>query len=404
MLSSPSPTVTAMRDEDNYPEELPRSDDSAVSSYQAHVERNVARQRGSFRSHLGSFLGVNAMLVVIWAVTGAGFPWFLIPLFGWGIGLSSHYGQRTSAEAEYRNLRLLGRVNRNVANLYRKLAKNRRSWTGHLVSTTATSMLLLVINGITWSGFPWALIPIAAMGIGLFSHFPTFRSKERRLLRQLAEEGVDVRRLERGTPLFRRRLLTSGGSSPSRHGSETAAGTPRRSASGSVPPAGPEQEAERLRESILANLGEEEKEIVGSDFREALDGFVSQVKRLTATREEIEQILSDIPTEALQRDLLALKKRRDAAESERMRKEYERSIDELERQESSYASLREDLEMIDLRTRSALNGLKQINIDLVRMRSATRGGEEGTAEELRSKSAELTRYLTDLHAAYEELE
>lgn len=392
-----------MRASDDYPEELPRTEDSAVSSYQGHVEKNVARQRGSFRSHLGSFLGVNTMLFVIWLATGGGFPWFLIPLFGWGIGLSSHYGALRSAEEEYRNLRLLGRVRRNVANVYRKLAKNRRSWNGHLVSTAATSALLLVINGITYSGFPWALIPIAGMGIGLFSHYPTFRSKERRLLKQLAAEGVDTQRLEGGSLLFRRGLLARGPGARPLGESTAAASTPT---SGELGASGtPAAEAARLRESILANLKTEEAEgSLGPNFRETLDGFVRQVTELSQSRGEIERIMSEIPTEALRKDLLDLKRKREAAESERLRSEYDRSIAELQRQEESHKSLKEDIEMIDLRIRSALNGLRQISVDLVRLRSAARGGEADNAEALRRKSQELSGYLKDLQEAYEELD
>lgn len=380
-----------MRDEEELPSQLPRSGDSAVTSYQKHVEENVARQRTSFRSHLGSFLGVNGMLVLIWGLTGAGFPWFLIPLFGWGIGLSSHYASLKSAEQEYRNLGILGRVRRNVANIYRKLAKNRRAWTGHLVSTVATSALLLVINGITWSGFPWALIPIAAMGIGIFSHYPTFRSKERRYLKQLAEEAVDITRLERGMTFLARSFAIPTLGNRRAPGSGMDSSESRESA-----------EAESLRDSIVRQLKNSEQPALGDDFRTALDGFVRQVKELTVTRREIEKIIGEIPREALLRDMEELKRKRDRSESDRMRAEYERSIEELERQERSYRSLKEDAEMITLRINSAMNALRQINIDLLRMRS--RGGEGDTAETLRRRSEELSRYIDDLHAAYDELE
>ena len=380
-----------MRDEEDLPPQLPRSSDSAVASYQRHVEENVARQKASFRGHLGSFLGVNTMLAVIWGLTGAGFPWFLIPLFGWGIGLSSHYGALKSAEEEYRNLGILGRVQRNVANIYRKLAKNRRAWTSHLVSTVATSALLLVINGITWGGFPWAFIPIAGMGIGLFSHYPTFRRKEQRYLRQLAEEGVDVSRLERGITFLARRLAIpvvgkrgSAGSGAENSGSPESA------------------EAEKLRESILRQLKESEQPALGDDFTKALEGFIRQVKELSATRAEIERIISEIPQEALARDMAELRRKRDRSENQRMRSEYDRSIEELERQERSYSSLKEDAEMIKLRINSAMNALRQVNIDLLRMRS--RGSEVDTAELLRQRSEELSQYIDDLHAAYDELD
>ena len=33
---------------------------------------------------------VNLLLFVIWLTTGAGFPWFVFPLFGWLVGLAAH--------------------------------------------------------------------------------------------------------------------------------------------------------------------------------------------------------------------------------------------------------------------------------------------------------------------------
>jgi len=48
-------------------------------------------EKKSFRSHFIIYLCVNALLVIIWAVTGAGFPWFVFPLGGWGIGVLFHF-------------------------------------------------------------------------------------------------------------------------------------------------------------------------------------------------------------------------------------------------------------------------------------------------------------------------
>ena len=45
----------------------------------------------SFRIHFIVYLCVNALLVIIWATTGAGFPWFVFPLGGWGIGILFHF-------------------------------------------------------------------------------------------------------------------------------------------------------------------------------------------------------------------------------------------------------------------------------------------------------------------------
>lgn len=55
---------------------------------EAAIRRLRARQE--FRTHLGVFLLVNTMLVIIWAATGAGYFWPIWPIAGWAIGLASH--------------------------------------------------------------------------------------------------------------------------------------------------------------------------------------------------------------------------------------------------------------------------------------------------------------------------
>jgi hypothetical protein len=53
--------------------------------------RKRVKAKREFFSHLAAYVAVNVLLIIIWAVTGAGFPWFLFPLCGWGIGLFFHY-------------------------------------------------------------------------------------------------------------------------------------------------------------------------------------------------------------------------------------------------------------------------------------------------------------------------
>ena len=45
------------------------------------------RRRGPDRDHLRVYLAVNTMLVLIWALTGAGYFWPAWPILGWGIGV-----------------------------------------------------------------------------------------------------------------------------------------------------------------------------------------------------------------------------------------------------------------------------------------------------------------------------
>lgn len=74
-----------------------------------HVEalRRLEKKR-DFRGHLLAYVLVNAGMWTIWgvvfAVSGAWFPWPLFVLFGWGIGLAFHawdaYGRRPFSEED----------------------------------------------------------------------------------------------------------------------------------------------------------------------------------------------------------------------------------------------------------------------------------------------------------------
>ena len=54
------------------------------------ARKRVEEKRGFF-VHLAVYIIVNLFLVCIWWFTGAGFPWFVFPLGGWGIGLIMHF-------------------------------------------------------------------------------------------------------------------------------------------------------------------------------------------------------------------------------------------------------------------------------------------------------------------------
>lgn len=61
-------------------------------------DRRNRRARGNqlgFRIHLAAYVGVQLLLVAIWAIQwqldGTGHPWFIYPLLGWGAGLAAHY-------------------------------------------------------------------------------------------------------------------------------------------------------------------------------------------------------------------------------------------------------------------------------------------------------------------------
>lgn len=54
------------------------------------AERLRAAELMGFRVHLATYIGVQVLLIAIWALTGAGYQWFWFPLLGWGIGILVH--------------------------------------------------------------------------------------------------------------------------------------------------------------------------------------------------------------------------------------------------------------------------------------------------------------------------
>lgn len=57
----------------------------------SHGEESFSERQRGFQIHAAVYLAVNAFLFMIWLMTTpGGFPWFLIPAGGWGIGLVAH--------------------------------------------------------------------------------------------------------------------------------------------------------------------------------------------------------------------------------------------------------------------------------------------------------------------------
>ena len=84
------------------------STDWSTTDDQALRDRAVKRlkKQRDFRIHLLMYVLINGLLVVIWAMTGAGFFWPIFPIAGWGIGVAANawdaYGRDVPTEAEIR--------------------------------------------------------------------------------------------------------------------------------------------------------------------------------------------------------------------------------------------------------------------------------------------------------------
>ncbi len=77
----------------------------------------IAQKRAGFKTHLLSYIIVNAFFWALWYFRGEDhgnneyFPWPVWPMLGWGIGLAFHYADAyifpkvNSVEKEYQKLK-----------------------------------------------------------------------------------------------------------------------------------------------------------------------------------------------------------------------------------------------------------------------------------------------------------
>lgn len=358
-----------------------QTDQEYIEEYRRKVEQDASRERGGLRAHIGSFIGVNAFLIMLNLSTSPGFPWALFPLFGWGIGMVNHINEVKRKQDQVRHLEALPNINRQGLKLLQEYEKIRSGFSSHVVSTVATSALLLMINLVTSSAFMWSFIPVGVMGIGLIGHIAAFPGKMSKIRKRMERMGLLVPDL----PLFRpsRRLPDPGEDGYSRT-----------------------QQARIIRAVIQGQYKKAKRSgaPIDRDFLDLLDRYVDQIAALDAKSMDVQQLIQGIPVSDLERDLAVLKKRKDSTDSEQLQSEYSESIKQVEKQKASYRQLTNQQEMLDLRLSSSLNALKQLQIDMVRVQSMSNSQDSSLLQDLRGRSDDLNLYLSDVERSFAELE
>lgn len=349
----------------------------AFHRYRRKILRRIEKGFAGFRVHFTAFAAVNLLFFVIWAVTGMGHPWFLYPLGAWAIGLFNHLNPVIQKHRQRREIEALPDLTEQETRYLKRMHRARTGFAAHAVSAVSFSAYLIMINGITGGGFPWALIPAAAMGTALLLHWSAYGPKMRKMKTEILS------------------WIASGGISR-----DDSAGF---DADEREPPV--VQEASVLHRKILRQIDEMEKDhpAIAGDMRPLLDTYFQQVRQLAAKSQEIDNLLTQLPQVELQQDRVRLKNRMAQVESDRLREEYEKSILEVDRQLASMKELSHAGEMLELRISSAVNLMKQLQLDLARVKGASITNTTSFGM-LKEKSDELSRYIEDLESGYEELD
>ena len=354
-----------------------------LASFVQSCRERADSAKSGLTVHGVTFAAVNCGLLLINLLTSPGFLWFLFPLGGWGIGLLHHFTEARVREREALDAAALPPLTKRALARVRKLFAIRRRLRHHLSTAAGLSAFLIGLNAFLPSDGPWAAIPIVlALGPPLAIHYAVARSRRKRLRRELAEEGVAL---------------------------EASAAD-----LASLPVDDPEVllsdapllvEAAELREAILADLqdGGAEADRWRTELQPELDTYTRHIGALLQARRELERAGARVSAAEITEELAILNGKLDETASAELRREYQTAVEQYEGQLNSLRDLQERIEMIDLRAKSAVLALRQLSLDIPRLRTAPAGEPAGLVS-LRDKSQELTRYLDDLRAGHQDLD
>jgi hypothetical protein len=298
----------------------------------------------------------------------------------WGTGIVSSFFAMLRGKAKAAEVDKMPELRPEALEIYKKVNRVRDGMAMHFATTISVPPMLFLINYLVSPEFWWAAIPSGIMALSFIAHIITYpgtlHGLEKKLWRML---GVDSWR-----ELFRM-------------------GRNRKAGAAAGPYAPVYAEVASIRDEIVRDLkaGKGSAEF-GKDMIPTLDRYVEQVKLLSQSVNEIDGIIASIPMDAIRRDREALEVKRGQTESASLRGEYGRSISEIERQEKAYKELEDQREVLGLRLGSSVNALKQLKIDMARMKALPESGERQALEEIRRKASELSGYLDDLKTGYAE--
>lgn len=353
--------------------------------YRDQVAAAAKRSRFSFIPNLASWIGVSGLLFFINAMTHTP-PWSFIPFTAWGIGIVEHFFAMRRKAKKASEIDKMPALNPDQLHLFKRINLAKDAFTFHGVSTVSVSVLLGVINAFTVfvsaTPIPWALIPIAALAFSFISHaavhFSRVRQLESTLLKSLGLSGSWEQNFGKGSARIE-----------------------------SIP-MGPYQEMYAEAMSIKAGIIEQLKRgkkrhgPMDKDLIPALDEYIGQIRLLATRAGEVDAIVDTIPMAALTSDKEELLRKEAETANDRMKREYRKSIEEIEHQERSFTELENQREMLKLRLKSGVNSLKQMRIEVARLSTMPEMDEDSAVLMVKQRSLEISEYLEDLRSGFEE--
>ncbi len=338
-------------------------------NYLDYKNKTILKQEKSmdeFRGHAVTFIAVNAGLFFLNMITSSGYPWFLFVLGGWGIGMASHWGDRFTATKNVQDLEAINDLSEDELKDLISTQKTRTAFYLHLISNLAVCIYLFMINILTSPGFLWSLIPSIAMGVGVASHWAQFSNKMNKSKVVISNDFIKKPQVYSNPQLDR---------------------------------------AEKIRESIIDIIMDIRKKFkhFATDMLPKIDDYVDTIAHLTEKEEDLEKSLKEISEDEILKEKNELILKRENADSILLKNEYDNFLEEINIHLGTIKKLREQKELLNIKITTSINSLKQLNLELVGMKSKTTFEDSSILDDFDKKSSELSIYYKDLLESYDEL-
>lgn len=348
------------------------------SAYKNRCEDKNTKTVGGFIGNFISFTAVNSFL---WAFAYQKFTpgivlWQAIVTAGWGTGLVSNFFSLVRSRAKIKELRKMPYLEDQALAQYKKLNRVRDSMASHTATAFTVPALIGIINWVVTPGLWWSIIPAGIIVLSFLGHLGVFPATVANIKRKICEKmGVSSWK----------ELFTLPKRKPSRRNSTDMNYI---------------ESAETLKDDIVRLIDSNPTLFTDADLKPSLESYITQIKQLTASINEINSIVNSIPREDLAKDKAALMRKVETERNPLLKEEFKKSISEIEKQEHAVQELVDQNEILKLRIKSSVNTLHQFKLDMMRLKAMPDAETHTALETLRTKTYELTNYVSDIKAGY----
>jgi len=379
-MSTPNPP-----DRTSFDPELPTTRAQELLS---KLRRRSRRRQSFWNGHLAGFVATNSFLAFIDLVTG-GALWFPYVAGAMAIPFVAHFIHKRRRDLLQQKLE--NQIEREPGfsdRMFRPFRKLHRSTTHFLLgvgSATVISGYLFLVNALTGGSF-WSIIPAASIALPVVFHALLLRGRRTALIQTLESGGDDRHESQRRVARREARRLGL-----AVEATESIGDAPREH-----PMLAEARYLERQIRNRLQKSGITEVELLGGVHE--LVGEIGQLCELSVEFTSAAQMIS---LSELQEDRSTLIRRQAEGTNEALMSQYAEALVQVDRQIAGLTELESRKELLELRIRTGVNSLRQINVDLVRMQGDAALGDINRL--VQNRTEELSAYLSDLQQSYQEL-